>query len=231
MTQNNQIEFFGTLVKPGLYSITCVPISKHYIGQSENVQRRINAHRQTLRKGLHANQELQKDFNKYGEKNFLFQKMLFGIGLNKDGREKLETQILLTLSIENRYNKYTNWRKRDVETNPFYGKRQSQEAREQLRQAAKTRISPFLGQKQTNEVKKLISQQNQGMSQKERRKAVYIDSFYYESISHASEMTGYARRIIRERCHSQEKHHENFKWAYDFDTSYIKEMNDLPPQE
>lgn len=215
-TSQNQLEFFGKLLKSGLYMISCLPLSKHYIGQSDNVQRRIYAHRRALRNSLHENQDLQTDFNKYGEKNFLFQKMLFGAGLDKTAREKLETEILLTLPVENRYNKYTNWLKKGSQTNPFYGKRHSEEAREQLKQAGKTRTSGFLSQKQTNEVKKLISQQNQGMNQTERRKAVYIDSVYYESISQASEMTGYARRLIRERCHSQEKRHENFKWAHDF---------------
>nr|ALO21054.1 putative GIY-YIG homing endonuclease [Lobochlamys segnis] len=213
MTQKFELPLFPTRFKSGIYIITCLPLQKYYVGSSLYVVRRINAHKSDLRRGCHHNAELQKDYNFYGLGKFVFQRLLFGVGLEKKELEKLETQILLTLAIQQRYNKYTDWRKRGSATNPFYGKTHSLEARKQQSLANKGKPSSFLGHSQTNEVKKLISQQNTGASAKDRRKPLYIDSIYYESVSEASSQTGLARRLIRKRCHSSEEVYQNYQWA------------------
>lgn len=69
-TQSKNKQLFDSSLKSGLYIITCIPEQKHYIGQSENVVRRINAHKSHLKRNVHENTALQKDFNFYGEKNF-----------------------------------------------------------------------------------------------------------------------------------------------------------------
>lgn len=203
--------FFPPYLKFGLYLIICIPLEKHYIGISQSVSSRLNAHKNCLKRNCHFCQELQKDFNKYGLEQFLFQKLFLGVGLEKSELENLETIVLLTLPPEKRYNIYTNWRKRASETNPFYGKSHTKETRELLSNAKKGNLSPFKGCKQSNKVKEFISQQNKGTSSKDRRKPLYIDGVYYESISEASEQTGLARRLIRERCHNPR--FENYKWA------------------
>jgi group I intron endonuclease len=205
--------FFPAYLKSGIYMISCIPLEKTYIGVSNSVKPRLNAHKNSLKNGYHFCRELQKDFIKYGIENFLFQKLLIGAGLEKAELEILETTILLTLPPEKRYNKYTNWRKRPNELNPFYGKTHTKKAREEQSIANKGKPSSFKGSKHTNQVKELISQQNSGTSTKERRKPLYIDSIYYESISEASEKTGLARRLIRERCHSKANRFQNYQWA------------------
>lgn len=211
MSQNNKL--FDTSMKSGIYLITCVPLNKHYVGTSSHVIRRLNAHKSLLKRGCHDNKTLQEDYYKYGLACFLFQKLQLGAGLDKKALENLETTILLTLSSEQRYNVYTNWRKRDSETNPFYNKTHTMEARQMQSLANKGKKSPFAGLTHTNELKKYISQNNSGTSSAERRKPLYIDGVYYESVSEASEKTGIQRRFIRNRCHSTEERFKNYQWA------------------
>nr|AYQ94905.1 hypothetical protein [Microspora sp. UTEX LB472] len=199
--------------KAGLYVITCIPLSKHYVGETDNITRRLNAHKSDLRRNCHHNQQLQADYKQYGVDQFTFQKLLFGAGFEKEQRQDLETIILLTLSSEQRYNLYTNWRKRGRNTNPFYGKQHTKEAREAISDALSGRASSFKGKEQSNEVRLLISQQNKGGSNKERRKSVYIEGVFYESVSAASHETKLARRLIRERCYSEDERWKNFQWA------------------
>jgi hypothetical protein len=198
--------------KSGIYLIFCIKKEKHYIGESNNVTSRLCAHKNKLRRNIHENKELQYDFNQYGEENFLFQKLIFGNGLDKNKRLELETIILLTLKPEQRYNIYINWKKRDEIKNSFFGKKHTDEARQAQSFAKKGKVSPFKGKTQSNKIKKMLSQINSTKTIIERRKPVLIDSIYYESISEASQKTGLNRRLIRERCHSK-THFENFQWV------------------
>jgi group I intron endonuclease len=52
--------------------ILCLPVRKLYIGQSINVGKRFREHRHHLRRGIHHNRALQKAWNKWGEKMFVF---------------------------------------------------------------------------------------------------------------------------------------------------------------
>ena len=210
MTLNYKENLFD-FNKSGIYIISCVNNSKHYVGESQNVTARLCAHKNKLKKNIHENQELQFDFNLYGENNFEFQKLTFGYGLNKEKRLILETQILLTLQPENRYNIYINWKQRDKYTNSFFGKTHTIEARKAQSLVKKNNTSPFKGKKQSNETKQMLSRINSNKTIVERRKPVIIDSVYYESISEASQKTGYNRRLIRERCHNNQRF-ENFTW-------------------
>ena len=211
MTLNYKENLFD-FKKSGIYIISCLKKEKHYIGESENVTARLCAHKNKLRKNIHENKELQSDFNYYGEKYFLFQKLIFGHGLDKEKRLLLETQILLTLDSNNRYNIYINWKKRDECINPFFGKKHTNEARKAQSMAKKNTISPFKGKKHNNEIKKMLSKINSNKTTIERRKPVIIDSIYYESISEASQKTGLNRRLIRDRCHNK-THFEKFNWG------------------
>lgn len=206
--------FFDISLKSGIYTITCVPLSKHYIGESSHVRARLNNHKTTLRSGSHACRQLQLDFNKYGEENFVFKRLLYGTGQPLDKRLELETIILETLLLSHqRYNAYTNSRRRKAENNPFYGRTHTAEARESQSFANKGKTSNFAGHTQSNKVKKMLSQHNSGSSSKERRKPLYIDQDYYESVTEAHEITGLARRLIRERCHSTEDKWKKYRWA------------------
>ena len=59
-----------------IYKITNLVSSKVYIGQTiEMVNTRIKDHLRELRKNTHSNSHLQYSFNKYGESNFIFEKI------------------------------------------------------------------------------------------------------------------------------------------------------------
>ena len=211
MTLNYKENLFD-FKKSGIYTISCIKNEKYYIGESRNVTARLCAHKNKLRRNIHENRELQSDFNKYGEKFFLFQKFIFGNSVDKETRLKLENLILLTLKPQNRYNIYINWKKRDEYINSFFNKRHTNEARKLQSIAKKNKISPFKGRNHSNEIKKMLSQINSSKTTIERRKPVIIDSIYYESISEASQKTGLNRRLIRERCHDKTRF-KNFQWG------------------
>jgi predicted GIY-YIG superfamily endonuclease len=56
----------------GVYSITCVPTGKTYIGLSKNVDARLSWHKSHLRTAKHPRLHLQEDFISHGEQNFTF---------------------------------------------------------------------------------------------------------------------------------------------------------------
>ncbi len=58
--------------KSGIYMIKNTKNGKVYIGQSQNIQRRINAHISCLRRGAHYNKHLQRAWDMYGESVFEF---------------------------------------------------------------------------------------------------------------------------------------------------------------
>lgn len=145
---------------------------------------------------------------------FIFQKLLMGVGFTTLAElEVFETAILETLSPEQRYSVTTNCRLCTGGNNGFYRRQHGEDSRKILSESKTGKPSPFLGKTQSEQVRQKISQQNAGMSCKERRKGIYIGDTCYESISEASRITGYARRIIRERCHSQDPQFQHYKWA------------------
>lgn len=56
----------------GVYSITCVPTGKVYIGSTKNFSSRWKAHRSLLASGKHHNRYLQRAWDKYGADTFTF---------------------------------------------------------------------------------------------------------------------------------------------------------------
>lgn len=56
----------------GIYIITSLRNQKVYIGQSKHIEQRWEEHKKALQKNVHQNKHLQRAWNKYGEKNFIF---------------------------------------------------------------------------------------------------------------------------------------------------------------
>lgn len=59
-------------MKSGIYSIKNKVNKKQYIGGSLDVHFRLSTHKGKLKRNSHRNKYLQSDWNKYGEKNFIF---------------------------------------------------------------------------------------------------------------------------------------------------------------
>lgn len=62
-----------TTCRSGVYSIRCVETGRVYVGSSHFIKRRLNGHRQHLRKGQHHSSPLQNAWDKYGEAAFAFE--------------------------------------------------------------------------------------------------------------------------------------------------------------
>lgn len=179
--------FFDGYNEAGIYVITCVPEQKYYVGTSEHVRRRINAHRSAFKRGVHDNRGLQHDFNKYfnkyGLEQFTFQKLIIGTGLGLQKREALEVSILETLPREKRYNVQINHRDRSGQLNRFYGHTMTESARQEIREQKIGKPSSFKGHTQSDEVKQKISELNCGRSSDERKKGVYINDIFYPRVA------------------------------------------------
>lgn len=182
----NVKEGFFLFTKSGLYVITCTINNRHYVGQSQNVKQRLNAHKSKLQRNIHENKRLQQDFNSYGLKNYNFKNLLFGTNVNLKKRLEFEVLILDTLSPEQRYNKYVNWNYRKTDVN-------------QLDYSKLTKA-------------KQIKHQFDFITKKSSYcKPVTIKNNYYESISQAHKKTGLTRKCIRKRCNDPA--FKDFQWC------------------
>ena len=61
----------------GIYRIRNLINNKFYIGSAVNLNKRKNQHFHYLRNNTHHNKPLQNSFNKYSEKNFIFEVMCY----------------------------------------------------------------------------------------------------------------------------------------------------------
>ena len=82
----------STPKKSGVYVITNTVNFKVYVGSSKDVLRRITSHRSDLRRGISRNKNLQKDYDKYGEKIFTY-KYCFNC-MNKEERYIFEEKFI-----------------------------------------------------------------------------------------------------------------------------------------
>ena len=78
----------ATMCKSGIYKITNTKNNCVYIGQTKDFSRRKTAHFSLLKKNKHTNKFLQNDYNEYGEKNFIFEK----IQEEQDREKRLELE-------------------------------------------------------------------------------------------------------------------------------------------
>ena len=113
-----------------IYSITNKINNKTYVGQTLNFIRRKRQHLTLLRKGEHPINELQNDYIKYGENEFIFEPVIECKKEDLDYLEKIYIKELNAFKDDGGYNKNTG------------GKSQykvSQETKEKLSKLAKER--------------------------------------------------------------------------------------------
>lgn len=89
-------------IKSGVYAIVCSKNEKIYIGSSQNITARKAQHSSELRNCKHGNDNLQRDFNKYGEQAFKF--MVLERCYIPDLEEKEQYYINLYNTVESGYN-------------------------------------------------------------------------------------------------------------------------------
>ena len=78
----------------GIYRIINVVSGRFYVGSSESIYRRFEAHRRHLRAGKHTNVGLQLSWSKHGESAFKFEILQ---RVEPDGLRLLERRILVPL--------------------------------------------------------------------------------------------------------------------------------------
>ena len=163
---------------PGLYMIHCFENDYRYYGETSNLSGRISSHKSMLRRKIHPNKELQKDWNTFSEEIFRFQVLYIGEEWDdRIVRLKRESE-LIGRDLEKCYNFYESMDKRVGELNGFFKKRHSSATLSLMREAKKGIPNLLLGRKIT------------------------ILGKEYPSIAEASRQTGYSRKLIRTRIDS-----------------------------
>jgi group I intron endonuclease len=66
-------QYKQTIQEMGIYQIKNKINGKLLIGNAKNLKGILNSNKFQLKTGRHSNQELQQDYNKYGEANFDFE--------------------------------------------------------------------------------------------------------------------------------------------------------------
>lgn len=102
--ERNQQKKWKAKLEAGVYVITCEKNNKKYIGQSQILRVRITDHFSRLKANKHEKQEIQNDFNKYGEENFSYE-VYETLCKDKAVLEKRESEIIKEF-IERGYKLY-----------------------------------------------------------------------------------------------------------------------------
>lgn len=92
-------------MKSGIYFIKNIMNNKIYIGRSINIPSRLSKHKYYLRNNKHHNKHLQNSFNKYGESNFKFLKILEAEPERLPDLETIYINFLQTNTPNKGYNK------------------------------------------------------------------------------------------------------------------------------
>lgn len=138
--------------KSGIYQIRNIKNDKVYIGQSIDLDKRINNHKYHLKRNTHYNKALQNSFNKHGEDSFFFEVLEECNTSELDNKECFWISLFDSTNRECGYNfesggnankvmhketiekiRKTLQIKRLGKGNPMYGKKLTDERKEQIR--------------------------------------------------------------------------------------------------
>ena len=181
----------------GIYMIRCKPNNKIYVGQSVDISRRWKQHKVDLNSRHHSNEELQKDWDNYGEDNFEFKIV------QKCKKEHLDELEIIHVeqfkAFEYGYNE-------TVGGKGSFGFKHSKNTKDKMRKP-----------------KSEIARKN--MSRTRSIKIVQLDKDMrlintFNSSKEASEILGFDQGHINRCCNGKRKTHKGFMWM--FYEEYIK---------
>jgi len=200
----------------GIYTITNTITNHMYIGSTSNFIKRWNYHKLDLRKNKHENSYLQRAWNKYGEENFIFDKLIECDVEFIYSEEHYWCNLLQTHNKSLGYNlKATHPNNKCIVTN---------ETRQKLREKALTR-------RWSDEHKELFRSKKIGKSQSEEHikkakegkyKTVYQYSLEgdlikeWQSAQNIQKELNIAASNISRCCNNKQSHHtvKGFMWTY-----------------
>ena len=183
-------------MKIGIYYIKNLSNNKYYIGQSINIDKRINRHINELRKNKHSNKHLQSSYNKYGEKNFKFDIILCCKERYLDRLEKL--YIKKFDSLKNGYNQ-------NIGGGSMRGYRHTEEQKEKMSYQRKGNNHIYYGKHRSNDVRKKISNTLMGNTL-----SVQTKNKISKGVSQTKNTSGYYR-VSMEKT---KRVNQGFFWKY-----------------
>lgn len=110
----------------GIYGIRNKIDGNMYIGQSCNIENRYNRHNRELERGIHHNKYLQRSYFKYGSIAF---ELLILEESNKELLSKKEQEWINKNPKEKLYNQVFDVQYRQGESNPFFGRNHTEDAK------------------------------------------------------------------------------------------------------
>lgn len=212
--------------KSGIYKIINTINSKIYIDSAVNLKTRKINHFNKLKSGNHDNIHLQRAFNKYGEENFIFEKI--ELVQDKNMLINREQYWIDFYGIKNIYNMCPV-------AGSTLGKKFSEETKIKIGKTSKGRkFSEESKQKRSRRVKNLIKEGKiKGLFTTERmaggknpaaRKVICLETEeIFETTKSAGEKYKISRQAIGKNCGGHTKICAGLHWMYLED--YIKEQN------
>ena len=182
----NYPSYLKPRMQPGVYMILCLVNDYRYYGETSNISHRIAGHRRDLRRKKHGNDNLQTDWNAFGEDNFEFSVLFIGESWHlRERRLEKETELILNHPGQV-YNTYAAMTDRVKELNSFYGRKHSESTKALIRALQRGKPKDQLGL------------------------PISIEGETYPSLAEASRRLGHSRKTIRDRL----KDPERDNWYY-----------------
>ncbi|MCD8377881.1 MAG: GIY-YIG nuclease family protein [Candidatus Gastranaerophilales bacterium] len=159
-------EVCNILHESGIYSIECLINGKKYIGQSIDMKKRVIQHRCDLRRHDHMNEDLQSDWDEYGEGNFSFDVLEKCEISELDNKERFYIGCCKSNLIEFGYNIEAGGicpgpmcdRTKEKQSKVQTGKVRTDETRKRLSESHLGEKNSMYGKHHTDETKKKISE-------------------------------------------------------------------------
>ena len=217
------------MLNSGIYKITNTVSGKYYIGSSVNIRKRFVSHLCYLRNDNHVNRHLQRAWNKYGEKFFVFKILLYCDRKNLAFFENRAIEEYGVLDEKHGYNcmsprvgELTGSNKKELSVKLSKASKGKKKSREHRLNISKGRMGILFSRKHRQNLSE--SHKGKNLSQETRRKlselrknkkhpqakTVAIGRKIYLTIASAAQDIGVSRATIRNRIKARKK---DYAWA------------------